>query len=174
MTFFFKNCANPFVGFSTGPLLITGVLQWEKVGDALAESSVRVGAVNCIKHSAFCRERGIRSYPSITALNYPGAKPGTAAKPAMMTLKSGHKTFDTVLKEIKGVFPCLDEDSLTAGNPVSPVRELGEDIQKPGGISCMLRLEDAIMSVRFSLKYDVFSEGAQLSDDRKGESIVPR
>lgn len=76
-----------------------------------------------------------------------------------------------VLNEIKGVFPCLDEERLTTGNPLSPVRELGEDRQKkPGAISCMLRLEDAIMSVRFSLKNDVFTEGRQLSDDRKGES----
>lgn len=124
-----------------------GCLQWEKVGDALAESSVRVGAVNCVKHSTFCRERGIHLYPSLVALNYPGAGPGTAAKPALKTMKPGHKSFDEVLNEIKGVFSCLDEC-----------------------IDCMLRLEDAIMSVRFTLKHDVFTEGLQLSDDRKGES----
>ena len=132
--------------------------------------------MNCVKHRDFCRAIGVQAYPSLMALNYPGASPGTASEPAMKVLRTGVTTLEATLDQIKGTFcDLLDETALNGVDSISPARMLEQkqeekDVGARRKVSCILRLEDAIASVVFALKNDVFTEGLELSEERKGES----
>lgn len=149
--------------------LDTATMQWEQVGTALRDSSVRVGAVNCVKHHDLCRSLKVGSYPSLLAVNTPGAPGGTAAEPSVTRITAGSKSLETVMTHVRDLFP-----GSVGGTPGALAVEVGRPRAEGGGGSggggnCVLRLEDATVSVRWVLRNDVFTQGEGLSEERMGK-----
>ncbi|CAM9676507.1 unnamed protein product, partial [Hapterophycus canaliculatus] len=151
--------------------------QWEKVGTALRDSDVRVGAVNCIKHRRLCQSLLVDSFPTLIALNAPGERRGTAAEPAVKIMKPTFSTYHSVMDAVKTEFPsALQIDEAAAGS-VAVARALEQEETNlesvieyvaGGGAPCKLRVEDAAVSIRFVLRNEVFTQGHKLDEQRMG------
>lgn len=151
------------------------------VGKALQDSAVNVGAVNCLKHGDLCRTLSIHRYPTLIALNPPGQPQGTSADPAIKTIEKT-SNYEGIVDAIKLEFPdavdpaavahvaaakVLEQEEAASGKMQETENETG--MGEGGGAPCILRIEDAVASVRFCLKNELFTGGHYLSDDRKGE-----
>lgn len=147
-----------------------------------------MGAVNCVKHGGLCRSLKVHSYPTLMALNWPGAPPGTSAEPATKVIRRGAaRSLDSLMSNVEEVFPGMVGGNLGAGAAAARELELpqtGGAVAKElvkasvgkrgggvGGATCALRLEDAAVSVRWVLKNDVFTQGHELSKERLGECV---
>lgn len=138
-----------------------------------------MGAVNCIKHRDLCRLLMVNAYPTLIALNSPGGPQGTATNPAITKIMKKKNTFESVLDAIKDEFPgAMDAAAVADAEVVARARGLEQgnpildkrvDNVGGGGAPCMLRIEDAAVSVRFVLRNEVFVGGETLSKDRMGE-----
>ena len=153
-------------------------IKWEKVGTALRDSFLQVGAINCIKHKELCQSILVPSYPTLVAVNSPGEPLGTSDKPAVKILKKGSSNYEAVMGLIEAEFPGAVNELNEADAVVAAAsRELeqhqpalGQAAENVGGgASCILRIEDAAMSVRWVLKYEVFTRVGALDEERKGE-----
>lgn len=119
-----------------------------------------------------CESLKVGRYPSLYALNWPGAPTGTAAEPAAKLIKTGGGSADDIFGLIKGIFSDMAAGSVVARELESHIgAEVGEagGSRGGGGAACLLRVEDAAVSVRWILTYDVFTQGSQLSKERMGE-----
>lgn len=139
-----------------------------------------MGAINCIKHRDLCHSVKVHSYPSLVAVNWPGAPQGTPEEPAINMFKYGSNSFEETMTNIKTAFPGLVEvrapgQGVEEGNVDLSVGagtgRVGEAVWRTRVAPCALRLEDAAVSVRWILKYDVFTQGLRLSDKRMGECV---
>lgn len=154
--------------------------QWGDVGTALRDSNVKVGAVNCIKHRELCHSLDVPAYPTLVALNSPGEPQGNAANPSVKILKKNGNSysFDNVMGMINAEFPDVLDDAVVADaesvlarglEQGKPVLEKRVESVGGGAVRCILRIEDAAVSVRFVLRNEVFVGGETLSKDRMGE-----
>lgn len=136
---------------------------------------MQVGAVNCVKHAELCRSIPVPSYPTLVAINSPGEPRGTADKPAAKVMGRGKKKFEDVMSLIEAEFPgAADGTGVAAAPRVLEQNKrvaVGDVADGAGeaGAPCALRIEDAAMSVRFNLKYEVFTQGPKLTRDQMGE-----
>lgn len=110
------------------------------------------------------------------ALNSPGGPQGNATNPAVKILQKKKNTFDSVMDAIKDEFPgALDGAAVADAEAAALARGLEQRNPKRvenvegAGAPCMLRIEDAAVSVRFVLRNEVFVGGETLSKDRMGE-----
>lgn len=143
----------------------------------LRDSDIKVGAINCVKHRDLCRSLNVPSYPTLLALNSPGAPQGSAADPATKILEKKKNSFANVMDVIKAEFSGALDGAAVADAEMALARGLKEGkhvldkiIEDVGGVApCILRMEDAAVSVRFVLRSEVFVGGETLSEDRMGE-----
>lgn len=150
------------------------------VGNALRDSAVNVGAVNCLKYNDLCKTLSVDRYPTLVALNPPGQPRGTSTEPAIKTLQKAG-SYESIVDAIKVEFPDAVDPAAVADVAGARVLEQAEAASKKaqetenetesvgGGASCMLRIEDAVTSVRFFLKIELFTQGSELSEERLGE-----
>lgn len=82
------------------------------------------------------------------------------------------------MANIKTAFPGLlrvsaPEQEVEEGNPGLSMEAgtMGEAVWRTRVAPCLLRLEDAAVSVQWILRNDVFTQGLQLSDKRMGECV---
>lgn len=175
------------------PIVLRG-LQWKEVGAGLEDCGVSVGALNCDKYLSLCRSINVRSYPTVLAFNWPDAPPATEDLPATKTLDKSRDTKD-IMQQVREIFGA----ELTAGGEKDVEEhtvERGLDTEQEGngggggknaavglgggggsggepntGASCGLRVEDAVVSVRYALRNDVFIQGETLPKERLGEEV---
>eukprot|EP00752_Nemacystus_decipiens_P001761 g1702.t1 len=156
--------------------------KWEMVGKALQDSAVNVGAVNCIKHKDLCHTLSVSAYPTLILLNPPGQPRGTSTEPAIKKLaKSG--SYESIVDTIKLEFPDEVDPAAVADVAAARVLEQAEVTSRKThgtenetgsvgvGAPCILRIEDAVTSVRFFLKNELFTQGPKLSKDRLGALV---
>ncbi|CAM9355093.1 unnamed protein product [Ectocarpus sp. 12 AP-2014] len=156
---------------------------WERVGTALRDTPVHVGAVNCLKHRELCSSLHVPSYPTLMAINSPGEPGGTTDEPAKKVLKKGTHSFEAVMDLIKGEFAGALENVTVpdaAAVEVVHVKVTGREKDRRvrgqrraseeggAGAPCILRIEDAAVSVRFVLRNEVFTQGTSLDEERMG------
>ncbi|CAM9711322.1 unnamed protein product [Pylaiella littoralis] len=153
---------------------------WGDVGTVLRDSDIKVGAINCVKHRDLCRSLNVPSYPTLLALNSPGAPQGSAADPATKILEKKKNSFANVMDVIKAEFSGALDGAAVADAEMALARGLKEGkhvldkrIEDVGGVApCILRMEDAAVSVRFVLRSEVFVGGETLSEDRMAGSLL--
>lgn len=150
------------------------------VGNALRDSAINVGAVNCLKHGGLCKTLSVNAYPTLIALNPPGQPQGTSTHPAIKKLdKSG--SYEAIVDTIKLEFPGEVNPAAVAGVAAARVLEQAgavsantqdteNETESLGGAApCHLKIEDAATSVRFFLKNELFTQGPKLPKERLGE-----
>lgn len=116
------------------------------------------------------------------AINSPGEPGGTADEPAKKVLKKGTHSFEAVMDLIKGEFAGVLEnvtvpDAAEVVNVSAKAREKDRRVreqrraseERGAGAPCILRIEDAAVSVRFVLRNEVFTQGSSLDEERMGE-----
>eukprot|EP00903_Cladosiphon_okamuranus_P005345 g5341.t1 len=150
------------------------------VGNALRDSAINVGAINCLKHGTLCKTLSVDRYPTLIALNPPGQPQGTSTEPSIKKLdKSG--SYEEIVDVIKREFPGKVDPAAVDGVAAARVLEQEKavsaktqevDTESVGGAApCHLRIEDAAMSVRFFLKNELFTQGLQLDVERLGALV---
>lgn len=119
-------------------------------------------------------DMAVRSYPTILALHWPGASPDEKGKPAKKNLSHGHDV-ECLVDEAQGIFgsawrcggPDVGEQRELSMHNMEVAPAEGQEAGG-GGVTCRDRVEDAVASVRFFLRNDVFIE-TTLSKERMGE-----
>lgn len=160
-------------------------MQWNQVGENLTKTPVQVGALNCLNHQDLCWSLGVNKYPTLLAVNYLGSLSGTAESPAFKKLDVRGGPIEKIMGIINAVHPPAVEVDETPEDGVNgsprrteePTRKHEQTaVQKritkqleQESAPCALRMEDAVVSVRWVLSYDVFDRGTELSPERKGE-----
>lgn len=146
--------------------------KWERVGATIRPDQIHVGAVNCAKHGSLCRSLKVHGYPSLVAVNWPGAPQGTPEQPSVNLFKFGTHSFEDTMTNIEAAFPGV----MGVPRELEGNFDYGMEAGKVGGgeggarvVPCVLRMEDAAVSVRWVLRNDVFTQGLTLSDERMGE-----
>ena len=79
--------------------------KWERVGATIRPDQIHVGAVNCAKHGSLCRSLKVHGYPSLVAVNWPGAPQGTPEQPSVNLFKFGTHSFEDTMTNIEAAFP---------------------------------------------------------------------
>lgn len=153
--------------------------KWEEVGELLHDTCVRVGALNCTKHRDLCRSLKVTHFPSLLALNWSGApivEPGSraATKPIPRVPGAGD-----IVAGIQNIFSAeINEDNLETGELPSASKTEGAESAADSaggrmgdvGATCRLRMEDAVASIRWFLKDEVFINAENsLDKERLGE-----
>ncbi|CAM9576869.1 unnamed protein product [Scytosiphon promiscuus] len=155
---------------------------WEKVGTALRDSNVRVGAVNCVKHRELCKSIPVLNYPTLVALNSPSGPRGrgTAAEPATKVIETGSHKYESIMNLIEDEFLSVLQGDEGLANDLAVARALEQDAPifgdgmtqvARGGAPCKLRIEDATVSIRFALRNEVFTQGHKLDEERMGALV---
>lgn len=141
-------------------------MQWEVVGNALRDSRVHVGAINCMKHRESCWSLKVERYPTLLALNWPGAlqgKPDSLERKLLQSMGSAEE----IVKEIEEIFCEGDKAAVDAAVPKPQRKAADADVSEPMPY-CMWRVEDAVASIRLALTQEVFTQGSSLSRERLG------
>lgn len=145
---------------------------------------MQVGAVNCLKHRDLCKLLSVGAFPTLIALNPPGQPRGTSAKPSIKNIAKS-RAYEDMVDTIKREFPdavgpaavgdvaaaawLLEQQEQGAAVPGRKTQETEDENQSVGVAPCILRIEDAVMSVRFFLRIELFTLGDRLSEQRLGE-----
>lgn len=155
--------------------------QWEEVGAALQNCTIHVGALSCLKHRELCWSLKVDRYPTLMALNWPGAPPRGEDEPATKSIdKAG--TVKVILQQVHHIFETKAADM--TGDAAVPVAKTELEVDertggrgaadgRPGsteGVACVHRVEDAVATIRMFLRNDVFTQGQNLSKERLGET----
>lgn len=140
--------------------------------------TAHVGAVNCVNHRALCGSLEARRYPSLLAINWPGALPPVDGIPATKIIAS-QSTPDELVQAVHNIFE-LPEEGIMCNEAcvIKEPRELGTiqleweeaTYAKPKAEKrCEERLQQAVNSIRLLFLNDIFTEGTTLCDERVGE-----
>lgn len=153
------------------------------MGENLHGTPFRVGAINCVKHRALCRSLKVDRYPTLLAVNWPGAPSGEAGIPAPKPISKAGEVVDIVhqiktglgegdQKDVDVELPPEGEEQRVApvevGPPIVPavpaVPAPAADMSDYG-TECPLRIEDAVASVRWVLTHETMVQD-YLEEDR--------
>lgn len=161
-----------FYPYKQGTIIVYFVVIEGAVGHFAEASMFLSYPLFLLRLNVRCASLKVGRYPSLFALNWPDAPTRTAAEPAAKLIKTGGGSADDILGLIRDIFSPMAAGSVVARELESRIgAEVGEagGSRGGGGAACVRRVEDAAVSVRWILTYDVFTQGWQLSKERMGE-----